>query len=282
MSTVTVEGGTVWYEETGEGVPLVCLHGGWQDHRAWGAQVDRFADEYRVITTDFRGHGCTGPTETRSYSIDLFVDDLEAVLASLDAPNPILAGNSMGGMVIQSYLDRHPATARGAVVAGPLQTMPPFQLPTAAKQLLSPLPLLAGMLGTVGPKATYRALVDSARVANGGPWLTLDDAVRRQSMQAVEAISPAEFRKIFRALYAFEFPTLSHVSTPILVVYGDRETPFIKRQGDRLARTVKAGSVREIADAGHLVNRDQPDAFNDAVTSFFDSLASPTEVGKAR
>jgi pimeloyl-ACP methyl ester carboxylesterase len=282
MPTVEVEDGALWYEETGTGPPLVCLHGGWQDHRSWAAQVDAFAEQYRVITVDFRGHGCTGPTDAGSYSVDLFVDDLETLLAELDVQHPILAGISMGGMVIQSYLDRHPARARGAVIGGPLQTMPPFELPGITKRAFSPLPLLTGMLHTGGSKATFRALVNSTRVANGGTWLTLDSEVRASSIEALEAVSAAESRKVFRALYEHESPTLSHVSTPLLVVYGDRETALVKQQGDRLAQSVRSGTVREVAESGHLVNQDRPDEFNDVTASFFETLAPLTAAGEMR
>jgi len=97
----------------GSGPPLICLHGGWQDSTSWRPQIRRFADEYSVVTFDLRGHGRTGPTGTRRYSIDLFADDLERLLGHLGIERPTLAGLSIGGMVVQAYLDRHPNGARG-------------------------------------------------------------------------------------------------------------------------------------------------------------------------
>jgi len=279
MPTVQIEDGTLWYEETGTGPPLICLHGGWQDHRSWQSQVDRFADEYRVITVDLRGHGRTGSTESRRYSMDLFADDLDALISMLNVDHPILAGISAGGMVVQTFLDRYPDRARGAVIGGPLQTMPPITLPRGTKQLFSPLPLLSGTLTAVGPKLTFKTLLDSIRMTNGGHWLSLDETVREQSMDAVESISATEFQKIFAALYERVAPTLSHVSTPTLVLYGDEEIPLVKRQGERIARTVQTGTAQSISDSGHLVNQDQSKAFNDACSTFFDGLAP--QVGRA-
>lgn len=281
MPTVSIDGGELWYDAAGSGPPLVCLHGGWQDRHSWQRQVDHFADDYRVLTVDLRGHGRTGPTDSRRYSIDLFADDLERLLDSLGAGTPLLAGISIGGMVVQSYLDRHPDSARGAVIAGPLQSMPPIDLPQSMKQVFSPLPALTGMLNAVGPTATFKTMIDFIQLTNGGEWLTVDESVRAQSMNALEEVSPSEFRKIFRALYEFEPPSLSHVSTPTLVLYGDRETPLVKRQGDRLSRTVINGQYREIPRSGHLVNQDQPAAFNDACATFFDSLITTDEQAAA-
>lgn len=272
MATLPLEDGTLWYEEKGSGPPLVLLHGGWQNTESWQQQVDRFADEYRVVTFDLRGHGRTGATDARRYSIDLFVDDLERLLAHLGIDRPILGGVSIGGMVIQSYLDEHPDGARGAVIGGPLRSVLPFELPPGLKSLASPLPVLSGIVSTIGPRATFQSLLNSIGAATGGPWLSIDSAVRSRAMDAVGDFSRDEYLKVFRALYEFVPPDLSHVRTPMLVLYGDHEASQVKRQGERLATTVVQGSWQEIADAGHLVNQDNPLAFNAACTEFFATL----------
>lgn len=265
----------LYYEEHGHGPPLVCLHGGWQNTDSWQAQVDRFADDYRVVTFDLRGHGQTGPTSARRYSIELFADDLEQLLSRLDVERPIFCGVSIGGMIVQEYLSRHPNRARGAVIGGPLQSMPPVDLPPQIKPFLSPMPVISGMVSTIGSRATFQTLLGSISATTGGPWLSVDAAVRAQAMDAVGEVSPEEFRKLFRALYEFVPPDVAHVQTPTLVVYGDHEAPPVKVQGDRIARTVASGSVREIADAGHLVNQDQPAAFNSACAAFLESIRRP-------
>lgn len=269
MTTRSRSAETIWHDETGSGPPLVFVHGGWMSADAWGSQVDRFADEYRVITLDIRGHGRTGATDRRRYSIDLFVDDLERLLERLKIERPILCGLSLGSMIVQAYLDRHPHRAAGAVLAGPVRSMPPVELPTGTKSVLSPLPALATSLAVTGPKTTFRSLLASIRAVTGGPWLSVDPAVRSRAVDVVGDVSSPEFRKIFDALYGFEPPDLSHVETPTLVVYGEHEAEPVKRQGEQLASTVGCEPT-EIENAGHLVNQDRPDAFNDACAAFFE------------
>jgi pimeloyl-ACP methyl ester carboxylesterase len=273
MPTVPIEGGELHYSERGSGPPLVCVHGGWLNERAWDAQVERFAEEFRVVTFDLRGHGRTGSTETRRYSIELFRADLERLLDRLDIDRPILCGLSIGGMVVQSFLDSHPDRARGAVIAGPLQSMPPVDIPPFVKPFLSPLPAVAGSASAVGSTATFRSLLAAIRAMTGGRWLTVDPGVRSKATAAVREISPDEYRKIFGALYEFVPPNLSHVETPVVVLYGANEVSPVKRQGKRIATTVPWGTSLEIPNAGHLVNQDNPTAFNAACAAFFDSVS---------
>jgi len=272
MPTIPLGDARLYYEKHGSGPPLVLLHGGWQNIGSWGRQIERFASDFRVVAYDLRGHGRTGPTEADHYSIDRFVDDLERLLSALGIEQPLFCGVSVGGMVLQSYLDRHPDGARGAVIGAPLQSMPPIDIPVGMKALASPLPAIDGMVSTVGPRATFQSLLNAVRATTGKPWLATDPAVRSRAKTAAGEVSPAEFRKIFRALYEFVPPDLSGVDVPLLVLAGENEVPAGKRQGERLAETVVNGAYREIPGAGHLVNEDSPAAFNDACARFFAGL----------
>ncbi|ARS88631.1 alpha/beta fold hydrolase [Natrarchaeobaculum aegyptiacum] len=274
MATLSLEDGRLWYEETGEGRPLVFVHGGWMNGRSWEPQVERFADEYRVVTLDVRGHGRTGATDTDRYSIDLFTDDLEALLEHLELEDPILGGLSLGSMVVQEYLHRHPSRASAAVLAGAIRSMPPVDLPQGIKPLLSPTPALTSSLAMTGPTATFQSLLWSIRSVTGEPWLSVDPSVRATALEAVGDVSRTEFRKVFEALYRYEPSSLSAVETPTLVVHGDQEALPVRRQGDDLADEVAGGRQRTLANAGHLVNQDRPAAFNETTASFLERVGA--------
>ncbi|NHN48113.1 alpha/beta hydrolase [Halostella sp. JP-L12] len=282
MAELSLDDGTIWYEERGEGRPLVFVHGGWSSSAAWDRQVERFADSHRVITVDVRGHGETGATDARRYSVGLFADDLEALLDHLDVEDPVLCGLSLGSMVVHEYLSRHPDAAAGAVLAGPVRSMPPVDMPAAVKPFVSPLPALGMSLSTLGSEATFRSMLGSIRATTGGVWLALEPSVRSEALDAVGEVPASEFRKIFGALYHYDPPSLVGVSTPTLVVYGDEEAPPVKRQGQAIASEVDDGRVLEIANAAHMVNQDAPEAFNDALAEFLDGLDAGGAVADER
>lgn len=277
MPTVSVEGGEMFYERRGSGPPIVFIHGGWQDSTAWSGQVDHFAEQYDVITYDIRGHGQSGPTETAQYSVELFVDDLETLLVELGVEQPILAGISVGGLVVRSFLARHPDRVRGAVIGGPFQSMTALTPPTDLNPFLSPVSGVSQMVSTIGSAATFRSLLATMEATNGGTWLSVDPEVCEQAIATAGDVSAAEYTKLFRVIYEHDPADVSHAETPLLVLAGDYEAGQIKRQGQTLAESVPNGEYRELADAAHLVNQDTPAAFNRVCTSFFETLTPHPE-----
>jgi len=274
MAALELDDGTIHYQTSGDGRPLVFVHGGWMDRTAWEPQVDHFADEYRVVTLDVRGHGSTGATDADQYSIELFTDDLEALLSRLEGDQPILCGLSLGSMVVQEFLDRHPDSASAAILGGAVRSMPPVELPTAMKSLWSPLPALTTSLSLSGSTGTFQSMLQSIQATTGKRWLSVDPDVRAEAIDGVGDISAAEYRKIFDALYQYDPPELTGVETPTLVVHGDQEVSLVKRQGSQIAAEVADGTRVELSDSGHLVNLDRPRAFNRVTANFLERVTA--------
>ncbi|MEZ4594874.1 MAG: alpha/beta hydrolase [Chloroflexota bacterium] len=98
MPTINLENISLYYEEQGAGEPLILLHGLGSDGRSWEYQRPSFAQQFRVIVVDVRGHGRSakplGP-----YSVPQFANDIFALLDYLQIDRFHLLGLSMGGMI---------------------------------------------------------------------------------------------------------------------------------------------------------------------------------------
>jgi pimeloyl-ACP methyl ester carboxylesterase len=106
---------------TAHPTPLLFVHGAWHGAWCWEEHfLDHFAGlGFEVAALDLRGHG-SSPARGRFRTRRLrhYVADVAEVAATFDTP-PIVIGHSMGGMVVQKYLEKHPAPAAVLVASGP-------------------------------------------------------------------------------------------------------------------------------------------------------------------
>lgn len=114
---VHANGVNMYYEAHGQGEPLLLIHGGTLTADSWQPYLAAFAEHYRVITPDTRGHGRSdNPTGTMSYR--LLADDMAAFVRALDLYKPLIAGYSDGGQIALEIGMRYPDLPQALVVGG--------------------------------------------------------------------------------------------------------------------------------------------------------------------
>lgn len=80
---------SLYYQEKGNGLPFVLLHGNSEDGNYFKSQIDYFSKNYRVIAVDTRGHGKT-PRGNAPFTMNQFVEDLNNLLEKLELSQVIL------------------------------------------------------------------------------------------------------------------------------------------------------------------------------------------------
>jgi pimeloyl-ACP methyl ester carboxylesterase len=262
---------SIAYETRGIGPPLVLLHGGWLDRRLWTPQLERFADRRTVVAVDLRDHGASGHA-AGDYRVADLADDVRVLLDGLDLERPVVGGLSLGSLVAQRLAATAGDRLDGLVLAGAPASIPPAPLSRAFSQSVLPGLAARANVRLLGPGAAFRQLLAWVETMEGGPWLATTDAARAYALEAVASFDADRFLRVFEALSNYEPVDVSAVDVPALVVHGDREARTVVRQTRRIARLLGADRVA-VDGAGHLVNRDNPAAFGDAVEGFLDSVA---------
>lgn len=107
LKTIGAAATDIYYQDVGEGEPVVLIHGWPLSHRMWEAQVNTLSEAgYRCIAYDRRGFGDSGRPAS-GYDYDTFAADLNDLMTSLDLREATIAGFSMGGGEVARYLGRY-------------------------------------------------------------------------------------------------------------------------------------------------------------------------------
>lgn len=117
MSWAQVGATDIYYQEAGEGQPLVFLHGMSSCAEAWFQQFDAFSRYFRVVAYDSVNHGHSA-NSPRGESEPDRADELEGFLQALGLTRPIIAGNSMGALTALRWAVRHPDRAAALIPSG--------------------------------------------------------------------------------------------------------------------------------------------------------------------
>ena len=113
MSTATLNGITIGYDDTGGDEPLLLVHGHPFDRTMWHPQL---ALGYRMIAPDLRGYGESTVVPGKT-AFDVFAADLAALLDHLKVDRAVLVGLSMGGQIVLEFLRLYPDRVRALVLA---------------------------------------------------------------------------------------------------------------------------------------------------------------------
>ena len=115
-----VNGLKMYYEEIGEGDPLILLHGGIGCSRQnWGPSYSLFSQHFKLIALDSRGHGKTDNPK-KEFSYRLMCDDTVALIEELGLEKPLICGWSDGGQIALELGIEYPDTAKALVAGGVL------------------------------------------------------------------------------------------------------------------------------------------------------------------
>lgn len=246
--------------EEGSGCPLVFLHGLGGSWRDWEPQLDTLADQYRCIAVDHRGHG-RSERSGGAYSIELFADDAAGVLDALGLDHAYVVGLSMGGMIAQSLALNHPHLVDAVVFAD-----------TAARTD----PAMAELLGAASDMVRAQGLESTITMYETVTWAPSTIAERPEVVRDFRRESggndPECFAKSMKAIAGLDhIDRLSGLKAPSLVIWGEHDGLTPREHTDTLVAAIGNTDLVVIEGAAHMTNIEAPDAFNRAITTFFDA-----------
>jgi pimeloyl-ACP methyl ester carboxylesterase len=270
-----LHGHCVSYRISGEGPPIMLIHGVAGSSQQWEPVMRLLARDFTVLAPDLLGHGRSAKPRG-DYSLGAYAAGLRDLTVALDIDCPTVVGHSLGGGIALQFAYQFPErTSRLALVSsGGLGREVHFLLRAATlpgSELVLPLisndrvrdvgTAVSGFLGRLG----LRAGPDIAEFARGYGTLADGDA-RRAFLHTLRAVIDPGGQRVNATdrLYLAE-------DMPSLIVWGRRD-PIIPVSHAGTAHRGMPGSRLEVFDdAGHFPQLDEPDRFADALSEFIDT-----------
>ena len=221
------------FTEKGYGAPLILLHGNGESSGYFVNQIDRFANEYRVIAVDTRGHGAS-PRGNKPFTLETFADDLKNLLDSLNIEKANILGFSDGGNIAVIFALKYPERVNSLVLNG--ANLFPSGLKSS---FLIPVKVLF---------AVFSLLSHFSRRAK-----------RRSELLYLMAKQPN-----------IQPERLSGIKCPVLVIAGTQD--IIKEKHTKLIAASLPDSSLCFLKGGHSIAKTNSVEFNSVVEKFLNSL----------
>lgn len=259
-----------------DGPPVVLVHGLGGSASNWYALTALLAPRYRLLVPELPGHGASAPLPAAS-TLAPYADRVAALAEREGCLPAVVVGHSLGGLIAIRLAVRRPGAVRAVVVAGAAgisSTSRRAQKALALSVAVKPGRRIAPFRHAIARSPTLRGLVLGWGVADR----------RRVSKAIAESFleSPALYTDVASAAKALVGEDVREVlgglRCPVAVLWGARDVQTRVADAFDYARRTR-GRLRVIADCGHLLIAERPDACAEAIDDFVASLAGHSSVG---
>jgi pimeloyl-ACP methyl ester carboxylesterase len=255
---VQANGLNIYYEEYGQGDPLILLHGGTATLQSWHEHIPVFAEHFQVIALDSRGHGKTdNPAGKLSYSC--MADDVAAFIEALDLTKPLVFGYSDGGQIALELGMRYPDLTSALVLGGTCYRFPEqyfealrgFGIDRSGQTTVE-------RMQTEAPDWVEALKAEHERPADPDYWKTL----------------MTQISELWWNVQDYAVDDLQRISAPTLVLQGDRDEGVDVEQAVEMYRGIPNAELAVLPNARH---GDLGEISNRLVIDFLKRHTNPTE-----
>lgn len=263
---LNVKGGQVFYTVSGEGNPIILIHGNFNDHRIWDEQVNSFSLNYKLISYDLRGYGLSS-TPFSSFSN---VEDLKALVDCLKLRNLTLVGSSSGGGIAVDFALTHPHLVNKLILVSPSISGNSFPMKMMWQGINNHL-----KVRLKGREKAIESFINNPFWQYYFPKIEKEEA-RNKVIDNVRNIRNfCRFSPNLTAVVKpYAFHRLQEINIPTLIITSDQDHSSNIITADILHQKIKLSSKIMMQGCGHLPFIEEPHEFNQYVLEFISNPKS--------
>ncbi|PKO81968.1 MAG: alpha/beta hydrolase [Betaproteobacteria bacterium HGW-Betaproteobacteria-13] len=273
MDTLTADDGeTIHLRISGQGRPLVLLHGWTSSHRDWTPFIEPLAAHFRIFRWDARGHGGHTPLTTTVPTVQRMAQDLHLLLAHHDVRDAVVVGHSMGALTLWQYVRDFACERLGGAVI--LDQSP---------RLLTDLNWTLGVYGDFDAQrneafmaalrkdfaeAVLRLVADGRNAAAAQAYAENTEGIQAMR-QRLRKQAPAPLIACWDSLTAADYrPVLAQMNIPTLLIYGGESNFYSTATAEYVASHLPNAKLHIYEGVDHAPHLWTRDAFIDDLLEF--------------
>ncbi|MER8447360.1 alpha/beta hydrolase [Mesorhizobium sp. M1066] len=257
MALMRTKDDLIAFKRSGEGHPLVLVHGVGANLQSWDGVSRELEGSFQIVRSDLRGHGQSARIDTE-YSVEKFAADIVQVMDDAGVRKAHLVGFSLGGLIAQelarSYPDRFERVVLLSAVAG--------RTPAEREKVVARLQMIrdGGMDAIVG--------------AAHDRWFTKEFADRHpdvieQRIAELKAVHVASYLEAYRVFGLTELvDRLAEIRQPTLVMTGEFDQGSNVRMAETMHRLIPDAELRILTGLKHSVLVEASKLVSDHVREF--------------
>ncbi|WP_249870691.1 alpha/beta fold hydrolase [Oceanobacillus saliphilus] len=263
----TSDGVKLYYQEKGEGNPIVFIHGWGMDHTSFDPTFEALSENYKVVTYDLRGFGSSEKPRI-GFTLNRFSQDLQELIEFLDLHDVTLAGHSMGTSVIFDYVRAFGVSKLKSVT---LLDMTPKLVNDESWNL----GLFHGEYHLEDAHRDLTTIFNDMEAFGASfmkiaiPYLT--DEMFEETMEGIKLNSPFVLAGMWHAMAVNDYrDVLEKITVPAQIVYGEKSTLYSKETAEYLHANIPNSKVIPFENCTHMLVLENPSK----LTEVMDDIAS--------
>lgn len=256
----------VHFKDEGSGVPMVFLHGSSSSLHTWDKLTANLKNYARIIRVDLPGFGLTGPHPERDYSLDAYVEFLNAFTLYVGVKQFTIAGNSWGGLLAWYYASQHQQRVSGLILidaAGYRMCKIPKRF-LACRYFIGRWILRHTMLKWLIKAGLEEVYSVSGMIGNAEVTRYMDLSLRAGNRQAfLDFVDKRERPNL---------NLLQHIRSPALILWGRLDRLYNVEQAFVFQENLPDARLAIVENAGHVPMEEAPDICAVHIRQFLDWL----------
>lgn len=265
MPTTLIRGKRCFYQDIGEGYPLLLGHSYLWASTMWEPQLKHLPQEFRCIAVDLWDHGQSGCLDAKRYTIEQLADDYWEFIKCLGISEFGIIGLSVGGMWGAHLALKYPHAVSALVM---MDTYVGSEPQVTQQKYFKMLDLIEkeqcftpALIDQIAPLFfSPQTLLQNPRLVDG--FRKSLECVKKENISGIVALGRAIFS---RQCLLDQLPSLKQ---PTLVLVGRDDIPRPPKEAEEMARLLPNAELQVVENAGHISNLEQSECVTSILVNF--------------